>query len=54
MIGGGWAFRASNRIGFQVFASQHAGAIGDLQTAAGDVPDVMGNFWTIGGAIVFR
>ena len=54
VIGGGWAFRASNRIGFQVFASQHAGAIGDLQTAAGDVPDVMGNFWTIGGAIVFR
>ncbi len=48
VIGGGWAFRASNRIGFQVFASQHAGAIGDLQTAAGDVPDVMGNFWTIG------
>ena len=54
VIGGGWAFRTSNRIGFQVFASQHAGAIGDLQTAAGDVPDVMGNFWTIGAAIVFR
>jgi len=44
VIGGGWAFRTSNRVGFQVFASQHAGAIGDLQTEAGDVPDVMGNF----------
>ena len=53
-IGGGWAFRPTNRIGFQVFASQHAGAIGDLQTASGDVPDVMGNFWTIGAAMVFR
>jgi hypothetical protein len=54
VIGGGWAFRTTDRIGFQVFASQHAGAIGDLQTASGDVPDVMGNFWTIGAAIVFR
>ena len=54
VIGGGWAFRTTNRIGFQVFASQHAGAIGDLQTASGELPDVMGNFWTMGAAIVFR
>ena len=54
VIGGGWAFRRSERIGFQIFASQHAGAIGDLQTADGDVPDVMSNFWTIGAALVFR
>jgi hypothetical protein len=54
VIGGGWAFRTAKRVGFQVFASQHAGAIGDLQTEAGDVPDVMGNFWTIGAGIVFR
>jgi hypothetical protein len=54
MIGGGWAFRPTRRVGFQVFASHHAGAIGDLQTAAGEVPDVMGNYWTIGGALVFR
>ena len=54
VIGGGWAFRTARRVGVQVFASQHAGAIGDLQTASGDVPDVMGNFWTIGAGIVFR
>ena len=33
---------------------QHAGALGDLQTATGAVPDVMGNFWTLGAGIVFR
>jgi hypothetical protein len=54
VIGGGWAFRRAERIGFQIFASQHAGAIGDLQTGEGDVPDVMSNFWTIGAALVFR
>jgi hypothetical protein len=54
VIGGGWAFRAEQRVGFQVFASQHALALGDLQTAHAEVPDVMGNTWTIGGAIVFR
>lgn len=54
MIGGGWAFRRSERIGWQVFVSQHAGAIGDLQVTGGDVPDVMSNYWTIGGALVFR
>lgn len=54
VIGGGWAFRPMSRVGFQVFASQHAGAIGDLQVAGGDVPDVMSNYWTIGGALVFR
>lgn len=54
MIGGGWAFRRSERIGFQIFASQHAGAIGDLQTDTGDVPDVMTNYWTVGAAFVFR
>jgi hypothetical protein len=54
VIGGGWAFRTDRRVGYQVFASQHAGALGDLQTESGDVPDVMGNFWTIGAAIVFH
>jgi len=54
VIGGGWAFRTEKRVGFELFASQHAGALGDLQTASGDVPDVMGNYWSIGGALVFR
>ena len=54
VIGTGWVFRADKRVGFELFASQHAGALGDLQTAAGDVPDVLGNYWSIGGALVFR
>jgi hypothetical protein len=54
VVGGGWAFRTEKRVGFEVFASQHAGALGDLKTATADVPDVMGNYWSIGGALVFR
>lgn len=54
VIGGGWAFRADQRVGFQIFATQHALALGDLQTAHTEVSDVMGNYWSIGGAIVFR
>ena len=54
MIGGGWAFRPYTRVGLQVFASQHAAALGDLQTADGAIPDVMGNFWAIGAALVIR
>ena len=53
-IGGGWAFRAEQRVGFQLFAMQHALALGDLQTGHGEVPDVMGNYWSVGAAIVFR
>jgi hypothetical protein len=54
VIGGGWAFRRSERIGIQIFVSQHAGALGDLQVTGGEVADVMSNFWTIGAAFVFR
>jgi hypothetical protein len=54
VIGAGWIFRPTSRVGLQLFGTQHAGAIGDLQTATGEVPDVMGNFWTLGAAVVFR
>jgi hypothetical protein len=54
VIGAGWAFRPASRVGFQIFGTQHVGAIGDLQTAAGDIPDVVGNFWSMGAAIVIR
>jgi hypothetical protein len=54
VIGGGWAFRPSERVGLQVFGAQHAGAVGDLQTTSGDVPDVIGNFWSLGAALVIR
>lgn len=54
VIGTGWAFRPARRLGLQVFASQHVAALGDFQTAAEDVPDVVGNFWSIGVAVVIR
>jgi hypothetical protein len=54
VIGGGWVFRPARRVGLQLFAAQHAAAIGDLTTADGEVPDVIGNFWSLGVGIVIR
>ena len=54
VFGGGWEFAATERLGLQLFATQHVGALGDLQTAGGAVPDVTGNFWSVGAAIVIR
>jgi hypothetical protein len=54
VIGTGWAFRPGRRLGFQVFGSQHVAALGDLQTPDGSVPDVVGNFWSFGAALVIR
>lgn len=54
VIGAGWEFRPLRRIGFQVFGSQHVAALGDLATIDGDIPDVVGNFWSFGAAIVIR
>ena len=51
----GWAFRRSDRVGFQVFGAQHVAALGDFQTAGGVIAtDVIGNYWSIGAAIVIR
>jgi len=54
VIGAGWMFQPAPRIGFQVFGTEHAGALGDLQTGQGLIQDVMGNFWSIGAAVVIR
>lgn len=54
VIGGGWAFRPAERVGYQFFATQHAAAVGDLKTAGDDIQDVMGNFWSLGAALVIR
>jgi hypothetical protein len=54
VIGGGWVFRPQQRIGLQIFAAQHVAALGDLQTPGAAIPDVVGNFWSIGAAIVIR
>ena len=54
VIGGGWEFNPKGRLGLQLFATQHVGALGDLQTVNGPVADVTGNFWSLGAAIVIR
>ena len=54
VIGAGWAFRPAERVGLQVFGTQHVAALGDLETAGGSIPDVMGNFWSLGAGIVIR
>jgi hypothetical protein len=53
-IGGGWAFRRSSRFGVEMFATQHAAALGDITTSTVDVQDVLGNFWSLGVAITIR
>ena len=54
VFGGGWAFNPNGRLGLQVFATQHVGALGDLDTVNGPIADVTGNFWSLGAAIVIR
>jgi hypothetical protein len=54
IIGGGWAFRPTARFGLQLFATQHAFALGDLQASQGLIDDVIGNRWSAGAAIVIR
>jgi len=53
-IGGGWVFRRSERVGVQIYATQHAAALGDFELPEGTLENVMGNFWSIGAAVVFR
>jgi hypothetical protein len=54
VLGAGWEFQATRRIGLQAFGSQHVAALGDLTTADADIPDVVGNFWSFGAAVVIR
>jgi hypothetical protein len=54
IIGAGWAFRPAERVGFQVFGAQHVAALGDFETIDEDLEDVVGNFWSLGIAIVIR
>jgi hypothetical protein len=54
VFGGGWEFNGRGRLGVQLFATEHVGALGDLQTATGATGDVTGNFWSVGAALVFR
>jgi hypothetical protein len=54
VIGAGWAFRPTERFGLQLFGAQHVAGVGAVATAEGDIPDVVGNFWSVGAAIVIR
>lgn len=54
VFGGGWEFNPKGGLGLQLFAMQHVGALGDLQTSNGAVSDVSANFWSVGAAIVIR
>ena len=53
-IGGGWAFRRDHRLGFQVYGAQHVAALGDFELRETTFENVMGNFWSLGAAMVFR
>ena len=53
-LGAGWEWRLRGRFGAQVFGAQHAAALGDLVTSERTAENVMGNFWSVGAAIVIR
>ena len=57
--GAGWTFRRHSRAGLQVLGTQHVAALGDFQTGSGSlgtglIENVVGNFWSVGAAIVIR
>ena len=52
--GAGWAFRRAERIGLQVYGSQHVIALGDLETRTARYENIVGNMWSIGAAVVIR
>ena len=54
VIGAGWAFRPTGRLGLEVFGTQHALAMGDLQASEGLIQDVIGNRWSVGAAVIIR
>lgn len=39
VYGGGWEFNPTGPLGLQLFAMQHVGALGDLQTLNGPIAD---------------
>jgi len=53
-LGAGWEWRWTRRFGAQVFGTQHAAALGDLVGGGMTAENVMGNFWSVGAAVVIR
>lgn len=53
--GAGWVFSPYHRIAFQTHATHHVAALGELTSTTGTVvKNVVGNYWTIGTAVVIR
>jgi len=53
-LAAGWEWRTRGHFGAQVLGMQHVAALGDLQTSQRTVENVMGNFWSVGAAVVIR
>jgi hypothetical protein len=53
-LASGWEWRVSRHVGAQALGALHVAALGDLELAQGTVDNVMGNFWSVGAAIVVR
>lgn len=50
----GWTFRQQARVGLQIFGAHHVAALGDFRTSQATINDVIGNYWSLGAAIVIR
>jgi hypothetical protein len=53
-IGAGWEWHVAGRLGVQAFGAHHVAALGDLETSDRTVENVIGNFWSVGGAVIIR
>jgi hypothetical protein len=53
-LAAGWEWRWSRHFGAEVLAGQQVAALGDLETSARTVENVMANFWSVGAGIVIR
>jgi hypothetical protein len=53
-VGAGWEWRATSHFGLQVFGGHHVAALGDFETSARTLQNVVGNIWSVGAAVVIR
>ena len=53
-VGAGWEWRTTSHFGLQVFGGHHVAALGDLETSARMLQNVVGNIWSVGAAVVIR
>jgi len=55
MYGIGWTIKTDRKYNVQIHLTQHVAALGELTTVSGSsVRNVVGNYWTIGTALVLR